>query len=676
MRPLVSVVVPAHNPGRYIEPCIRSVLRQSLPRDRFEVIFVDDGSTDGTGHRLDRLAKEQPHIRTIHMQASGAPGRPRNVGLEAAIGEYVQFLDADDELTPRALERLLRMAHANDSDIVLGKFASETASRRQDLFTRNLGATNLLATPRLADGSMGPTKLFRAELLREHEIRFREGWRQMEDQLFTLQAYVAARVISILGDEACYYFNKREDEGHISAEAVDPATHVAHLGEILDETAARVTDEALRDRFTTRFYRTEIIHRLAGPQFLAASDDYRRRLFGAFRELARERVHPAIQAALPAISRIRSQLLIDGDLDAIVALAERAEAYALDGIVTRASWAGGRLGIGYRIRLARTRDRMPLRLVPQDGRYVLDPSIVGDLVGAFDVTDELAAIRVSTSVVDRETSLEWIVPSPATLTLEPLHPDGNAVVPVMSGFVALDPERVGPGDRPLDDGAWDVMVRWSGLGLQTLGGLRPGRRVGRPGAPAVPALVGRPLRWAVPRTTDEGDLRVAIGDVTRLPAGLETGTRLAVRDGSRVAVRLPIATDRAGHLADGILRLAGPGGDFDVPMIVTGSLGRVVVAAVEPADGWAPRGRYELSAHLLGPSSPALPIGAGLVRDDGKLALIGMPRESFVARGRATARWVGRSTVAAARARALSIFQALPDSGRDLVKRWYRRARG
>lgn len=675
MRPLVSVVVPVHNPGRYIEPCIRSVLRQSLPRDRFEVLFVDDGSTDGTGERLDRLAREQPHVRTIHIQASGAPGRPRNVGMEAAIGEYIQFLDADDELTPRALERLLRMARANHSDIVLGKFASETMSRRQDLFTRNIAATTLLATPRLADASLGPTKLFRAAMLREHEITFPEGWRQMEDQLFTLRAYLAAGVISVLGDEACYFFNKREDEAHISAEAVDPATHVEHLGEILDETASRVADVALRHRLTTRFYRTEILNRLAGAPFLAASHEYRRQLFDAFRRLAIERIEPATEAALPAISRIRSQLLIDADLDAIVALAQRGDAYAVDGVVTRAGWAGGRLGVGYRIRLARADRRTQLRLVRRDDRYLLDPSLVGDLVGDLDVTDELAAIRVHVSVIDRETALEWIVPSAATLELEPIDPGGEVTVPVMAGFVALDPERVGPGDRPLDEGAWDVTVRWSGLGLQALGGIRPGRRVGRRGAPAMPALVGRPLRWVVPRTADDGGLRMVIGDAVRLPTGLDHGGRIAVRDGAHVRIRLPISTDRTGHIADGTLGLDGPAGAFEVPLAVLGSLGRLLVAADRPADGWAPRGRYELTAHLFGPGSPGIPLGTGSVRDDGRLQLAGMPRESIASRGRATAEWVGRSVIAAARARALAVFQALPESGRDVIRRWYRRAR-
>ena len=227
MPPIVSVIVPVHNPGGYIEPCIRSILRQTMRRDRFEVILVDDGSTDGTPERLDRLASEHQHIRVIHIPASGAPGRPRNVGLEAAGGEYVQFLDADDELARTALSRLYRMASRNGSDIVLGKFASETMYRRQDLFTRNRPATTLEETPSLVEASMGPTKLFRTALLREHDITFPEGWRQMEDQLFTLRAYLAAKVISVLADEPCYYFNKREDEAHISAELVEPASHVS-----------------------------------------------------------------------------------------------------------------------------------------------------------------------------------------------------------------------------------------------------------------------------------------------------------------------------------------------------------------------------------------------------------------------------------------------------------------
>ena len=267
MRPLVSVVIPAHNPGQYIEPCIRSILRQTMARERFEVIFVDDGSTDGTAERLNRLAGEQQHVRVIHIPASGAPGRPRNVGLEAARGEYVQFLDADDELAPRALERLTRMARRER----LGRRPREVRERD------DVPAPGPVHAQPARDDARGDAGARR----REHgpdeavpdrprcasaSITFPEGWRQMEDQLFTLRAYLAARVISVLADEPCYFFNKREDEGHISAEPIDPAAHVAHLEQILDAIDAGVPDPSLRRRFVARFYRTEILARLSGPQ--------------------------------------------------------------------------------------------------------------------------------------------------------------------------------------------------------------------------------------------------------------------------------------------------------------------------------------------------------------------------------------------------------------------------
>lgn len=678
MRPLVSVVIPAHNPGRYIEPCIRSLLRQSMPRDRFEVVFVDDGSTDGTGERLKRLAREQSHVRVFHIPASGGPGRPRNVGLEAAVGEYVQFLDADDELAPRALERLYRMARANDSDIVLGKFASETMTRRQDLFTRNRGATSLAATPQLADASLGPTKLFRGSLLREREISFPEGWRQMEDQLFTLRAYLAAEVISILGDEPCYFFNKREDEGHISAELVDPVSHVGHLGEILDEVESGVADAALRRRFVSRFYRTEVLARLAGGQFLSAPADYQEQLFAALRSLARDRFGEGVHEGLGAFARVRSRLLVDGDLADLLSLGKRTDAFGVDARVTRAAWTNGRLGVEFRATLSRGADAHPLTVIERNGAILLDPAVADDLVGPVDVTDELAAIRAQVSVVDRETALEWIVPGGAGLSLRALgDPDDEVRLPALLGFVELDPQRVGPGEQPLDDGSWDVLIRWSGLGIQGTGLLRLSRRAREADAPPIsPALLGRPVRWVVPRSDADGALRISIGGPARLPARIDDAARRVVRDGATLAIGLPVATDRSGVLAAGTLRLTGEPGAFDLPASFEGSLGGLVVSVNNvTAQGAIPRGRYELTAHLGGDEAPGLPVGAAVVRDDGRLALLGVRGMSRLAHLRSWLAWTVRSAGETTRTRALATFRRLPQPAKDLIRTAYGRLR-
>ena len=676
-RPLISVVIPAHNPGRYIEPCIRSLLRQTMDRTDFEVVFVDDGSTDGTGERLNRLAREQPHVRVIHIPASGGPGRPRNVGLEASRGEYVQFLDADDELAPRALERLLRMARANGSDIVLGKFASETMTRRQDLFMRNRGATTLAGTPQLAEGSLGPTKLFRTALLREREISFPEGWRQMEDQLFTLRAYLAADVISILGDEPCYFFNKREDEGHISSELVDPASHVAHLREILDEVDEGVTDQALRQRFIGRFYRTEVLARLTGSQFLDAPPDYQQALFSGLQDIARERIGDTMHEGLGAFARIRSRLLLEGSLSDLVTLGNRVAAFAVDARVVRAVWASGRLLIDFRATLSRGADGGPLTLIRRNGNVLLDPAIAEDLVGPVDVSDTLGSIRAQVSLVDRETALEWVLPSSGVLSTKAGDPNDNVRVATLVGFLELDPQRIGPGGHPLDDGAWDVMIRWLGMGMQASGLLRVAHEDrDSDGPPIRPALVGRPLRWVVPRADGDAPLRIAVGGPGRAPARIDVAATRLLRRGPRVDVELPIATDRTGQLIGGTVRFTGAAGTFDMPARIDGSLGSLVVGlSIAGADSPVPRGRYELTCHLGDSSAPGLPMGAALVRDDGRLVMLGMPSVSAWARARALATWWARSAAGFGQSWARTAFRYLPTPARQAIRSAYGRLR-
>jgi poly(ribitol-phosphate) beta-N-acetylglucosaminyltransferase len=677
MRPLVSVVIPAHNLGRYIEPCIRSIVRQSLPRDQFEVVFVDDGSTDGTGERLARLARQRPNVRVIRIPASGGPGRPRNVGLEAALGDYVQFLDGDDELAPTALRRLLRMAHANGSDIVVGKFASETMSRRQDLFNRNRPATTFAATPQLAEASMGPTKLFRTAFLRENEISFPEGWRQMEDQLFTLRAYLAARVISILGDEPCYFFNKRGDEGHISAELVDVGSHVAHLGEILDEIHRGVTDLALQRRLISRFYRAEVLARLAGPQFLSASPDYQRQLFTGLQTLALERFAEVGQD-LGAIARIRSRLLHEGRLEEIILLGRRMGSYMVDARVTHAAWVNGRLGLEFRGRLWSDTDGKPLTLVPRDHAVFLDPAIADDLVGPVDVTAELAAIKVQVSLVDRQTALEWIVSGTGVVSTRRGGVPGKEVsLPSLVGFVMLDPKRVGPGGRRLEDGAWDVLLRWSGLGLSATGLLRVARRERTAKRPVIaPALIGSPVGWVVPGIDGDGVLRFRVGGADRAPARIDTTAGRVLRQGRSLAVELPIATDRFGTVAFGTLRLSGDGATFDLPATFSGSLGTLVVATSSGVGQALPGGRYTLTAHVGTANSPGLPVGSVLVRDDGRLMMRGLQVVSPLERARSVASWSARAGAETVRWRAFATARRLPGWAKHLIRSSIRRTRG
>ncbi|GER67490.1 putative teichuronic acid biosynthesis glycosyltransferase TuaG [Weizmannia acidilactici] len=109
--PCVSIITPAYNAGSTIEDTIESVIRQTFPD--WEMIVVDDGSTDDTVKKLLRLEAEDSRIRVEALQENGGAARARNIALNYAKGRYVAFLDSDDRWKPEKLERQLGFMEKN-----------------------------------------------------------------------------------------------------------------------------------------------------------------------------------------------------------------------------------------------------------------------------------------------------------------------------------------------------------------------------------------------------------------------------------------------------------------------------------------------------------------------------------------------------------------------------------
>jgi glycosyltransferase involved in cell wall biosynthesis len=109
---LISVVIPTRNRVALLEPLLQSVLSQTAPRDQYEIIVVDDGSTDETPALLARFAREYPNVRSVRRGGNG-PARARNAGLEAATGDVVAFTD-DDCLVDRDWVEVIRREFSND----------------------------------------------------------------------------------------------------------------------------------------------------------------------------------------------------------------------------------------------------------------------------------------------------------------------------------------------------------------------------------------------------------------------------------------------------------------------------------------------------------------------------------------------------------------------------------
>lgn len=99
----ISVIVPVYNTEQYVERCINSVISQEFPN--WELILVDDGSTDRSSGILDTYPNRDTRIKVIH-QCNRGPGIARNVGIQQAKGEYIVFIDSDDVITSDYFERL------------------------------------------------------------------------------------------------------------------------------------------------------------------------------------------------------------------------------------------------------------------------------------------------------------------------------------------------------------------------------------------------------------------------------------------------------------------------------------------------------------------------------------------------------------------------------------------
>src|SRR3954447_9596760 len=314
----ISVIVAVYNTGEYIEPLIDTLTRQTLAADEYEIILVDDGSTDDwTIRRLDRLAAERPNVVVRHEPNSGWPGRPRNVGMDVARGRYVFFADHDDWFGLEALQRMADYADECGSDVLIPRYAARHRGVAKALFDKSRPSVTLESSP-LMD-SLTPHKLFRLEFLRSEGLRFPEGKRRLEDHVFVVDAYFRAKTISVLADYHCYFHVGRPDAGNAAFNRIDPPSYYRYVREVIAIVYAHTEPGPLRDRVLRRPLRQEVLGRLDGGGLLTRPREHTPAVFDECRAIADELLPPSLDAGLSPPQRVRVALLRAGRLDGLLA---------------------------------------------------------------------------------------------------------------------------------------------------------------------------------------------------------------------------------------------------------------------------------------------------------------------------------------------------------------------
>lgn len=216
----ISIIIPVYNKQRYLHTLLHQIQEQTF-RD-FECLLIDDGSTDNSGSICDEFACQDPRFRVFHIP-NGGVSHARNVGLDHAAGEYITFIDGDDEVTKHYLKNLHDCIADRSADLVISGFTKFWDDQEDTTLFVHPDSPHLCSLAKLLPGfarvqrSTGFygycwAKIFPARLV--SGIRFDETLRLAEDFDFYLRLYPLVKTV-FLDDKANYRYRQEAENSSV-----------------------------------------------------------------------------------------------------------------------------------------------------------------------------------------------------------------------------------------------------------------------------------------------------------------------------------------------------------------------------------------------------------------------------------------------------------------------------
>ena len=219
--PQISIIVPVYNAEEYLHRCFDSILNQTFTD--FELILVDDGSTDRSGEICDEYAKNDKRITVIHKR-NGGQAAARNSGLDIAKGDYIGFVDSDDWIHPQMYEILLECCKKHNADVSIGKYVRCNEYQRTDLMynvekeilnSTTYDSNEIFNNYYFEHEYLIPVllwiKLYKKSIFKEVRLR-EEG--AFEDDQFVFPLILNTKKIAFVNTVMYYYFNNYNSVMH------------------------------------------------------------------------------------------------------------------------------------------------------------------------------------------------------------------------------------------------------------------------------------------------------------------------------------------------------------------------------------------------------------------------------------------------------------------------------
>ena len=208
----ISVIVPVYNVETYLERCVESILQQTYAH--FELILINDGSTDSSGMICENLASRHENIKVYHLENAGV-SNARNTGIKLATGAWITFIDSDDFVTKDYLATLASAAEGGNVGFVIAPLHHikngivtdlPSHSGKTELWSTEETMKELLMTTRTSFFPVA--KLFKRDLLVDE--KFNTNYHLAEDALFLTELLLKTRCSSVFIDKPIYYYDHRE----------------------------------------------------------------------------------------------------------------------------------------------------------------------------------------------------------------------------------------------------------------------------------------------------------------------------------------------------------------------------------------------------------------------------------------------------------------------------------
>ena len=234
----ISVIVPVYNVEAYLERCVESILQQTYAH--FELILINDGSTDSSGQICDRLASQYENIKVYHIENAGV-SNARNMGIQLATGSWVTFIDSDDFVTQDYLATLASAAEGLNVGFVIASLHHikngivtdiPSHSGKTELWSTEETMKELLMTTRTSFFPVA--KLFKRDLLADE--KFNTNYHLAEDALFLTELLLKTRCSCVFIDKPVYYYDHREGSATTSVNR-----HVFDTIEVYKQIIAQVS---------------------------------------------------------------------------------------------------------------------------------------------------------------------------------------------------------------------------------------------------------------------------------------------------------------------------------------------------------------------------------------------------------------------------------------------------